>query len=141
MNRSLAARGLVVLGLAAGLAMTGCTPQPQGGQPQAGSGSCASPSLRTADGQTPLVQPGDSITLIAQDFAEPQCPESDGTPIERVPVKFEVVWTQNDASAEVGSFESTGGPEELEILVPADAVAGPATISVADTVLEVQIEG
>lgn len=87
------------------------------------------------------MQPGDSIALIAQDFAEPQCPESDGTPIEWVPVEFTVVWTQNDASVEVASFESTGDPEELEILVPADAVAGPATISVADTVLEVQIEG
>lgn len=99
-----------------------------GGGGGAGAGSCAAPQAIVSDA---TVQPGQRVTVSIEGLFD-DCADTNGAPTPR-PVSGAEVWFHQADHNELVGVADASGPDAaatVEVVVPAEAVAGPADFTI-----------
>lgn len=104
--------------------------------------ACASAQVAPAPDQATTVRPGDTVTLEAR-YISVTCDDvmtggETGTPspAQQVPI----VWEQRGEETQIASVSEHQGPLTIEIEVPETATSGPATVTVDQVSVELEVE-
>ncbi len=128
----------VVLGVVAGCAVDPVEDPVDG----AAGSACPAPSLLLAEGQAPVVRPGDTVVLTAEALMH-ECHDArvagEPAPTHEA-VLVDVVWSQGGAESTVASVHTNdGSPMSVRFAVPTDAARGAATVIVAHATIELEV--